>query len=219
MAWVGAVVVVGRMASVALGWRPGKPCCMAIQTIGRLVCACERELGGVVVEHNISIARGMTGQTSIAVVRISAHTGVLVVGFRVGVARYARKFGVVGRIGVAIGAGCPLPVVFPAVNGEILGIVLEIGGRPSRFGVATRAIGRDFLRGVVGIGRLVVVGVVAAVAGIGGIVVVAIMALGTVVGNGRVCPIECIKIIVYWECGRFPTGDGGVALGAVGWQV
>ena len=101
----------------------------------------------------------------------------------------------------------------------INGVVVKSGGHPSGLGVAEGAVGRQLLRGVVGVGGLVVIGAVATVAGIGGIVVVSVVASGAIVGDGGVRPDQSIEVVVYWERGGFPTGRGGVALGAVRWEV
>ena len=186
MAWVGTGIVVGGMASVALGWCPGKPCCMAFEAIGRLVRPCEGEVGRVVIEYNIGVTGRVTSQTRIAVVNVSSYANVLVVGFWVGMASCTSKLGIIGWIGVAIGASCPLPIVFSTINREILNIMVKCGRGPHRLCVTACAVGRKPERDVVGGSCLAIIVVMATVAGVGGIVVVAVVALYTVVGNGRV---------------------------------
>lgn len=67
--------------------------------------------------------------------------------------------------------------------------VIKCRGRPGGFTVAKRAIGRELLSLVIGIGSAQIVAIVAAVAGIGGIVVIAIVAGGTIVGDSGMCPV------------------------------
>lgn len=66
------------------------------------------------------------------------------------------------------------------------GVVVESRGCPRRFRVAYGTIGRELLCGVVWVGCLVIIGVVATVTGIGGIVVIPVVASGAIVGDGRV---------------------------------
>ena len=84
--------------------------------------------------------------------------------------------GVIGRITVTVGTLIPLAFVISAVNWEILCVVVEGSGCPGRFTVTTGAIGRKLSRNVVRIGRIVVVIGVATRTGIGRIVVVTVVA-------------------------------------------
>ena len=58
---------------------------------------------------------------------------------------------------MTIGTLIPFTLVFAAVNGEILPVVIERRRGPGRFGMATRTISREMRRRVVGIGGLVVI--------------------------------------------------------------
>lgn len=78
-------------------------------------------------------AGGVASQAGQTVVAITVDAIVLVVGFRVGMAGSACKFGVIRGVGVAIGAGAPFAVVFPAVYREILCIMIKSRGRPGAF--------------------------------------------------------------------------------------
>ena len=79
---------------------------------------------------------------------------------------------------------------------RINGIMVKSSRCPSRLGMALCAIGGQLLRGVVGVGCLVVIGVVATVAGVGGIVIIAVVTGGAVVRDGGVRPDQSIEIIV-----------------------
>ena len=97
-------------------------------------------------------------------------------------------------------------------------IVIKRRWSPGRFAVTTGAICGELSGGVVRIGRSGIVAVVTAVASVGRIVVVAVVAGSTVVGNGRVCPIQSVVIIVNRERCWFPTGCSSVAHRAIRWN-
>ena len=70
-------------------------------------------------------------------------------------------------------------------------------------------------RHVVGVGRLIKIRRVATRAGVGRVVVVAVVAGVAIVGNGAVGPVQRVHGIVVVKSGRFPA-DGGVAGRTVG---
>ena len=77
----------------------------------------------------------------------------LIVCFRVGVTCNAGKFSVIRRVGMAVHAGIPFPVVFATVNWEILRVVVKSGRCPGGFGMASGTIRRELERYVVWVGR------------------------------------------------------------------
>lgn len=91
--WIGGLVIVRCMATCASRGRAGKTRRMAVDTIGRQVCARERECRRIMIKYIGGIARRMASQTSGVGVRISVYAGVLIVCLRVGVAGSAGKFG------------------------------------------------------------------------------------------------------------------------------
>ena len=100
---------------------------------------------------------------------------------------------------------------------EVGGIVVKVVGRgPSRFGVAPGTIGRELEFSMVWISSICVVLHMTTEAGIRRIVVVSIMASGAVIGDGRVCPVQGIVIIVIGEGSGHPIRLGGVAAGTIG---
>ena len=100
---------------------------------------------------------------------------------------------------------------------EVGGIVVKVVGRyPGRFGVTPGTIGRELQGGVIRIGSVTVVLCVATETSVRRIVVVSIMASGTVIGDGRVCPVQRIVIIVIGKSSGHPIGLGGVAAGTIG---
>ena len=145
------LVVVRCVAARTIRGRTGISGSMTIQTSGGLVRSGQRETGVVVIKSGIAVAGWVTSQASRTVVRIAIDTGVLIVGFRVEVAGDAGKFRIIGRVGMAIDTLIPLSLVGAAVNREIGGIVLQVGGRcPIRIGgVALRAILREIGQRVV----------------------------------------------------------------------
>ena len=95
---------------------------------------------------------------------------------------------------------------------EVGGIVVKVVGRyPGRFGVTPGTIGRELEFSMVWISSICVVLRVATEAGIRRIVVVSIMASGAVIGDGRVCPVQRIVIIVIGKSSGHPIRFGSVA--------
>ena len=109
---------------------------------------------------------------------------------------------------MAIGALIPFALVLATIDREILPVVIKSSRRPCRFTVTTGTIHGELGRCMVRIGRLVIVGRVAAGTGIRGVVVVAVVTSGTLVGNGCVRPIQLVIIVVDGECSRLPAGSG-----------
>ena len=54
----------------------------------------------------------------------------------------------------------------------------------------------------------------AARTGVGCVIVVAVVAFSAVIGNGRVCAVQRVKIVVVRECRRLPA-SGGMAGGTI----
>ena len=98
-----------------------------------------------------------------------------------------------------------------AAGKRIYGAMVKSRRCPGRFGMAGSAIGRELRCGVVRFGRGDVVGVVATVAGIGRVVVVAVVAGCAIICNSRMRPVERVKSIVDRECRRLPAGHRGMA--------
>ena len=122
----------------------------------------------------------------------------------------------IGRIGI-------IPVVTGIAiigNGHmrtcegINGVVVKGGRYPGRLGVAEGTVGWELRGGVVWIGGLGVIAVVATVTGIGGVVVISIVAGIAIIGNGHVRTDKWINGIMV-ESRRCPRGLG-VAKRAVG---
>ena len=100
---------------------------------------------------------------------------------------------------------------------EVGGIMVKVVGRyPRAFGVAPGTIGRELQGGVIRIGSVTVVLGMATETGIRRIVVVSIMASGAVIGDGRVCPVQRIVIIVIGKSSGHPIGFGSMAAGTIG---
>ena len=151
-----------------------------------------------------SIPGRVAGQTGCAVVRIAVYSLVFFVRFRIGMAVRTGHFGIVGRIAVTIGALIPFTLMISAVDREVLGIVIEIGGCPGCFIVATGAIGRKLCRNVVRVGGIVVIIGMAARTGIRGIVVVPVVTRCTVIRNACMRSIQRVVAVVIGEGCRLP---------------
>ncbi len=106
--------------------------------------------------------------------------------------------------------------MFPAVNGEVLAIVVESRRIPGVLRVTRGAIGRELGRQVVGVARLRIIEGMASVTGIGRIVVIAVMAGGTVRGNGCVRSLQHVIVVVVGKGRRHPVGRRSMTGCAVG---
>ena len=82
---------------------------------------------------------------------------------------------IVGRIAVAVNALIPLTLVISAVDRKILGIVIEVGGRPGCLTVAAVAVCRKLCSNVIGVGCVVIVISMATCAGVGGVIIVTVV--------------------------------------------
>lgn len=85
--------------------------------------------------------------------------------------------------------------------------------------MAGGAIGAELGLQVVGIGSGIVIGLVATDTGVGRIIIVSVVAGGTIVGDDGVCAVEGIEIIVDIEGSRHPVRIGGMAGGTIVGQV
>ena len=81
--------------------------------------------------------------------------------------------------------------------------------------MASGTIGRELQGCMIRIGGVTVVLRMAAETGIRCVIVVSIVTSGTVIGDGRVCAIQGIVIIVIGEGSGHPIGLGGVAAGTI----
>ena len=105
-----------------------------------------------VVKNIVRTPGRVTGKTSRTVVRITIYPIVVIVRFRIGMAGRAGKFCIVRRIGMAVLAQIPRPLVLAAVYREIIGIVLTvfrrhpINIRRVAFGAILRKIGNRVIR-------------------------------------------------------------------------
>ena len=149
---VGTLIVILRMTGRAICWRAGIPRGMTGRAGRADVRAGQGEVGFAVIEPVVSLAGRMAGQAGGTVVGIAVHAIVVVIRFRVGMAGDAGKFGVIRRIRMAVQALLPFSLVLPAVNREIVGIVLGVFCRhPVR-------IGRMALDTILGKARRLVIG-------------------------------------------------------------
>ena len=169
----------------------------------------------VVVEVVFGISCGVASEACSTFVYIARYAIVVVVGFGIGVASGASYLGVVVGVGMTIHASIPFTLMCPAVNGEVLCIVIESSGYPFRFGVAVLAIGTELSGLVIGIGGAIIIVLVATHTSIGCIVVVAIVASGAFIGDGSVRPVEGVEVIVYIKCGRLPIRSSGMTRFAI----
>lgn len=72
----------------------------------------------------------------------------------------AAKYCIVAAIGMAVSAKIPFTLMFPAVDGEIIRIMIKCCRRPRALIVTLRTIGRKLSSTVVRVGSIVIVGLV-----------------------------------------------------------
>lgn len=135
--------------------------------------------------------------------------------FSLGVTGDAGKDGIVGRVGVAVGAGVPFTLVLTGIDREILVVVVKGRGCPGILGMAHFAIRRELCGCMWRIVGLVIIRLVTAITGVWRVVVIAVVTIGTLVCNGHMRSLQHIIVVVDWEGGRLPIGIGGMALLAV----
>jgi hypothetical protein len=121
--------------------------------------------------------------------------------------------------GMAFGAQRPGVFMFPAINWEILLVVVKGRRSPGGRGMAVLASRWETCGSVVRIGSRVIIGGMATVTGGWGIVIITIVASCTIVGNGGMRTSECPETIVNGESGRFPVRRRGMAHRAIGGQI
>ena len=159
--------------------------------------------------------------------------------FRVAALTIGRELrgGVVGAhrlvivTGVASKAGIGRIVVISIVAGRAVirnrhvgasdGInIIVVKGRryPGRFRVTRLTVRRELRTGVVRIGGLPVIILMAAKTGVRRVVVIPVMAGGAIIRNGRMFSVKGVVIIVDAERSRIPSRLGSVAGSAIGWQ-
>ena len=165
---IGSLLIIKGVAGGTVGGSSRVPVYVALRTGGVNMRPRQRESGGIVIETAGGVAGGVTGQASGVFINIPPHGGVPFVRCRVEVANRAAVNGVVIRIRVAFAALRPGPLVFAAVNGEMLRIViLEPGRHPvgiSRVTAGT-VVGKSGSE-VPGVCRVLEIGLVAGKAGV-----------------------------------------------------
>ena len=94
-------------------------------------------------------------------------------------------------------------------------VVVESRRYPSCFAVAAGAVCGQLLRGVVGVGSLVVIANMTAHTGIRSVIVIPVMASGAVIGYDSMRAVQGVIIVVDRKGGRRPTGVCGMATRAI----
>ncbi len=105
-------------------------CTVAIETVDTYVCSRKREGSSIMVKNQVSIPGRVTGQTGIILIHISAYIFMRFIRFRIQVTTHTGKLRIVGRVGMAVRTLTPLTFMRPAVNGEILSVMVKGGRHP-----------------------------------------------------------------------------------------
>lgn len=216
MVRIGRLVIIDRMTGRTIGRGALVTRSVAIDAIQSGVSSRKWECRAVVVKNQICIPRRVASQTCRAVVRITIYAIMLVVGFGIRVAGGAREYGIIGGIRVAVDTLCPFSFVLPAVDGEILPIVVKGGRHPGIFIMAGCTIHRKLQSSVIGVGCVVIIFSVTAFACVRCTIVVSVVTCCAIVGNGGMRTIQGITAIVFRKSGRAPTRFSGMARDTIG---
>ena len=103
---------------------------MALCTIGRRMASCQWECSHVVVKVYRFATGRMAGKTCCAIIDVSIDSIMILVGFIAGVTRDTGKYGIVSRRGMAVNTLIPFSLMLPAINREILIVMIEGGRHP-----------------------------------------------------------------------------------------
>lgn len=175
----------------------------------------QRKCGAIVVKSEIGISGRVTGQTKLILILVSAYPAVLLIGFRIEVTGNATELFVVRWILVTFQALHPFILMLSAENGKIPAVVVKGRRNPGRLAVTRSAIIGELSAAVVGIFRIVEVGLMTTHTGIGRVVVscgVAGLAVGCDPG---MCSFQYVKLVVNVKPRGTPAGICGVAGGAI----
>ena len=208
---VDCLVEIFNMAGRTIRRRTSITCGVALNAISSKVRPRQWEGRHVVVKTVVRIARRVAGEASRVIKRIAVYAAVLVIGFGVDMAIGATEFSIVCWVGMAVGTLVPLAFVRPAVNREILPVVVESRWHPFVLGMAILALGGKLEAGMGRVKGQVVIIRVAANTGVGRIVVIAVVALGTVICDSGMGAVQLVKIIVVGKSCGHPIRLGRMA--------
>ncbi len=128
---------------------------MTLYTIRRGVRTRQRECSHTVVKNVICAPGRMTSQARCTIIGVAGHAIMAIIRFRIHMTRNTSKFGIISRVGMAFCTSAPFAFMFAAVDGKVLGIMIEGRRGPGILRMAGRAIGGKHKCAVVGIGRLI----------------------------------------------------------------
>ena len=103
---------------------------MALCTIGCSVTSRQWECSHIVVKVYGFTTGRVTSQTCGAIIDVSIDSIMILVGFTAGVTRDTGKYGIVSRRGMAVNTLIPFSLMLPAINREILIVMIEGGRHP-----------------------------------------------------------------------------------------
>ncbi len=125
---VGGLVEVVLMTGVTIGGRALVAGSMTGSAVHGDMGTGQRKVGQAVIKGIIGITCGMAGITGIAVVGISRNALVVLVGFRIQMAAQTAELHVVAGIDMTIHAFIPLSFMLSTIDGEVLPVMIKVGG-------------------------------------------------------------------------------------------
>ena len=215
MVRIGGPVEIGLVTVNAGGGRSCKTGLVAFQAVDGQVGPCQWEIRGIVIKDQISISRRVTGQTSRIRIDVTANANMRIIGLGIQVTNYTTELCEISRGGVAVNTIHPFPLVLPAVDREILAIMVKGRWHPGIFSMTGRTVGREKIAAVIRVIGPIIIRLVASDTGVRCVVIISVMAAGAICCNGRVRSVQLVIIVVIVKPRWCPPGIGSVATDAV----
>lgn len=194
---VAAVASVGRVVVIAIVTSSAIIRDASVGPVQRIIIVVNRE-GGRLPARRCCVTHGT--------IRRYVQCRVLRVGALVIIGRMTTIAGIRGIVVIAVVTGVAIIRNRNMCSCKrINDIVIESRRHPGCFVVASRTVGGELRCRVVGIRGIVIIGGVAAVAGVGRVVIIPVVAGGAVIRNGGVRAVQGIEIVVDRERCRLPA--------------
>lgn len=159
----------------------------------------------------------MTGQTGRTRVGIPRNALVVIIGPRIGMANGTTEYRIISRCGVTVRTLVPFPFMLTGIYRKIHPVVVKVGRLPGRFRMAIRASSREAGSRVFGVGRLVIIGLVAADAGGGRRRIIVPVQVASIAGSRFMGAVQGIYRVVV-KSRRHPGGFAVTGF-TIGWEI